>query len=1251
MTSARKLIHGDNQLRSLISSLLKNLKISDAISKDLRRLNSLQSGLGDKAAAYVSNGTDETVLSTLANLDCGSALGLTDRHTHDQVNVGRRIYLARQANDATLLARYAEVLSAAGGSNLDYLSGSKHTPLPLRLLFTLAGTGLMERPKRKSDYLIDQSDCTLSPEFSLSVCQASGGSAADLFDILFHDDSRWETRSEIRKLPEIFDFSALANSHSEALLTAGRRISAGGKVTLIKQLRKWEFFSEPAFRDYLIEMTADGAKSVRQEAVAAMMPLPQEQILPVAKERLSKGSAPVRSAMVSLLAGLQTPEALDILREHLKTEKTARIKAAIESALTVETVSSREAEKEDDATSYLALDGTRVEIPPKRMPSTAPEVTFGKEDLQHLSELIKKENAEIDRRNKTRTGLTRYVEPSLSSGFAKEIIKLLSGPPEEFLLEKNHLMRMFLYHTARDSWTIPALKRMPQDRALRFALRMSRDFDAAFHQNGYMASNAYLTHYVNSDGADYRVLEDLNATGVAQVQYGPWDDRKVRKAGPGDLIRNEMSREWFNYEVADLPQEAIWPLLAESFHVFDEAFGLRSADDLKPSRFHAIRFLQLLPKTPHRYYGPLLEVATGTTKTGRAEARAMLTGAPGLTERIIALLDDTRQDVRAGAAEWIADLDLREASKALRARLKKEKSDLARAAILTALSRLGIEISDYVGPKALLAEAEKVLKKAKFDKLEWLIGDHMPTLTYRSGQRVPSEVIKAWLFLANKLKQPGGNKLFDIYLDQLDPESARELSTWIFDAWINYDSQRPSDAEANAQAEQNADQTWKSRLRWQKDYTREQAFRELYNWIKSQYPNSGAATKGVLALAKHTDPAHAAASVRSYLKAHGSRTSQASSLLDLLAAKGDPLSLQIVISAATRLKQKGVQAYAGKLVEAVAEARDWTMDELADRTVPSAGLNDEGVLELPCGREEKPYSARMDDEFRLIVLNPDGKKIKGLPSGDDDATKASKKQLSTSKRELKQVITLQGERLYEALCAERRWLIQDWIRDFRDHPVMGRLTERIIWLGENGEGEILGAFRPTSEGDYVDAEDNEVEPRSFTSIRLAHGALLAADQAEAWSQHLADYEIKPLFTQFGRPLLTLTREQGNESRIEDRRGWTTDTFTFRGAASRLGYERGEALDGGYFNEYIKNFRSAGLSAVIEFSGNCLPEENLPAAAIHLEFVKLLNSNRRSRAVPLAEVPPVLLSECWNDYRDMVAKGSHDPDWEKKMPWM
>ncbi|UWQ12323.1 DUF4132 domain-containing protein [Aliiroseovarius crassostreae] len=1237
-------------MRGIISNLFNIPKVSNAISKDLQRLHAVERGLGDKAIAYVLKDKGGSVLSTLANVDASKILGLHSNYSDEPGDKARRRFLARQAQDASVLARYGEVLAAASGGAKDYLAGSKHAPLPLRILFTKAGLGLVKVTNSWPRKMIDATLCVLTPEFCVEICEAAGGSAEDLFDILYNDDGRWRSSDDIRRLTEVFDFAPLARRHQQDLLAAGRRMGAGGKVLLIAQMRKWEMFSDPEARAFLVDMSADSAKSVRHEAVQAMMTLPQDHILPIAKDKLDTGAATIRAAMVDLLAGLRSDAGFALLRDHLKSEKTARIKAAIESALTVEEVSQADEEDEGDRTSYLALDGSRVEIPPLTPLSKEPDVTFGAEDEKKLLDIITKENIEIDRRNEARKGKYNFVEPRLKPAMAAQIVKLFNNTGADLDRKGHTKLWQFLNFTARDKWTLDALSRMSPDRALRFFTATERDFYAAFHLNEWGAVQSGLVRYVNSEEADYRNLETLNVE-MGRIQSGPWNNRKTRKAVPGDLIRGELGHEWGNYDVMDLNRDALWPLLAESFDVFDEAFGLRAAGEPAPRKLRAIQFLQLLPKTPQRYYGPLLEVATGTTKSGRAEARAMLEGAPGLEERAIALLNDTRQDVRAGAAEWLADLGVKEAVKPLKARLKKEKSDLAKAAILTALSRLGVELSDYVGPKALMTEAEVILKKAKFDKLDWLVSDHLPALKYKGGQKVPAEVIKAWIFLANKLKQPGGNTLFDIYLAQLAPDSAKTLSTWIFDAWINYDTVRPGDDEANAYAEQHADQNWKTYLRWDKSYTREQAYRGLYNSIKTQYLNSGAATKGVLALTKHVDPAHAAASVRNYLKQHGSRTSQASSLLEVLAAKGDPLSLQIVISAATRLKQKGVQAHAGKLIEAVAEARDWSMDELADRTIPTAGLNDDGVLELPIGEEEKPYSARMDDDFKLVVLNPDGKQIKGLPAGDDDNTKASKKQLSASKRELKQVITLQGERLYEALCAERRWPVADWRRDFRDHPLMGRLTERVIWLGEDADGKIITAFRPTAEGDYVDADDNEVTPDSFTTIRLAHGALLSDDAAKAWAAHLDDYEVKPLFAQFGRPLLALDGEMGKETRIEDRKGWITDTFSFRGASTKLGYERGEALDGGYFNEYIKTFRSAGLCAVIEFSGNCLPEENVAAAQIHLEFAKLHGAGRRGRAVPLSEVPPVLLSECWNDYRDMVAKGSFDPNWEKKMPWM
>ena len=79
----------------------------------------------------------------------------------------------------------------------------------------------------------------------------------------------------------------------------------------------------------------------------------------------------------------------------------------------------------------------------------------------------------------------------------------------------------------------------------------------------------------------------------------------------------------------------------------------------------------------------------------------------------------------------------------------------------------------------------------------------------------------------------------------------------------------------------------------------------------------------------------------------------------------------------------------------------------------------------------------------------------------------------------------------------------------------------------------------------------------------------------------------------------------------------------------------------------------GLRAVIQFSGNCLPEENIPAALTSLGFTRL-NSRGwidEDDMVPLKQVPPILLSEVLADYRTLADKtGGYVADWQKKIPW-
>lgn len=283
----------------------------------------------------------------------------------------------------------------------------------------------------------------------------------------------------------------------------------------------------------------------------------------------------------------------------------------------------------------------------------------------------------------------------------------------------------------------------------------------------------------------------------------------------------------------------------------------------------------------------------------------------------------------------------------------------------------------------------------------------------------------------------------------------------------------------------------------------------------------------------------------------------------------------------------------------IAQRNGWSADELADRTIPTAGMDETGTIVLEYG--DRTFTAKLDAQQKLVLFNPEGKEIKALPAArktdNEELIKESKKLLTSSKKELKQVIELQTARLYEAMCAERVWSTADWQEYIQNHPVMRGLIERLVWL-EIKDDQVINQFRPSDDGCLLNLDDDEVELSAGSSIQLAHAALLSNDDRKAWIAHFKDYKVKFLFSQMDHtiPALDLTLTE-----IEDRKGWVTDTFTLRGVLTKMGYQRGQAEDGGSFCHYFKYFSSLDCYVYMEFSGSYVPEENIPAVLYSLSF--------------------------------------------------
>ena len=621
----------------------------------------------------------------------------------------------------------------------------------------------------------------------------------------------------------------------------------------------------------------------------------------------------------------------------------------------------------------------------------------------------------------------------------------------------------------------------------------------------------------------------------------------------------------------------------------------------------------------------------------------------------IAGLAGGRAEARVAAAQWLARLKDRAAIEPLEGAFRREKNDAVQGAILTALEALGAPLDRYLSAKDLAKSAGAGLRKGIPQELAWFPFDQLPGVRWEGrGEPVAEDILSWFLVQSCRLKTPEPGALLRRYCAMLRAEDREALGAFVLSAWLAQDLRPPTREVAEQRALENAQQTHAWIARYPRGFEgsvlRDMTFEQLVaHYLPGHLRRPGGSaigSKGVLALAAACGGAQIAPIVHQYLKEwYGHRAAQGKALIQMLAWVEHPAATQLMLSVRSRFRTKGFQEEATRQAQLLAERKGWTLDELADRTIPTAGFDESGTFELDYGGRK--FIARLGEELTIGVETGDGKPIGALPdarTGDDEAAvMGAKKRLAAARNELKSILTLQKDRLHEAMCTARMWRRDDWLAYLLKHPVVRRHCQRLVW-GSMENGNNARTFRPLDDGTLTDADDNRVTLAPGAIVRLAHDTNTEPRVRQAWLKHFEDYGQLPLFQQFGKGSYALPDDQREAAALGDFEGHMLDAYKLRGAAARLGYMRGAAEDGGWFYAYTKRFASLGVEAVVGFSGNPLPEENRKVALTSLSF-------RRGNGgeVALGEVPAGVLGECWNDVRLIAAEGSgFDPNWQSKV---
>ncbi|MHB1001336.1 MAG: DUF4132 domain-containing protein [Armatimonadota bacterium] len=1208
---------------------------------DFRKLNKLRPGLGDRALTYIVDGDCDTVLDELRKTQ-----GCSDAMCFQCIHSGYGFGYFK-----------AEIIGSCRNKLLNTIN-TDSDEFYARLARTYDATSSGSRYCRLSDYIPEWLEVILLEAVG---CEHGWGRAKEKPPVPFKaavvekmlkgmgSDPDLLLRAAIQMNPEdqvfgcyhpmftrLAGFEDYLGRYPETVVEYLKHRNYRFRVQALDLIARTLTSIDP-FIDAVIDLAVSGSIQVRNAADELIKKHPHV-LLPLVEEKLKSGNSEERGYAAACLRSIGGNEYAYVLEKQLQADTSDKAKMQIERAL------GRRSTAEKEVSISEIQDFGLTQIAPVDPYSPLPE-----EAVKALIDGMHDYNRQHKEVKASKKQSSWWQAKPISSHSIEQTTLIVQGKTpmhgsfaecEARRLDLGRGMSDYIRQRILEFLALPSVQLI---HVFRIAVILGEG-----QRNYWTNIDMYIRHFTDSHKVRVE-LREIEAVALAM------------KIEPEFVARLRLLQPYIVYFLLD--DDLTWPYFAENPGVLRSALGYdRTTDKRIPGnieqRHRALDIVAMFPEVPNPLLSILWDIALGTKSKDRGLAMQILNKLPGVEKEIVLALKNGKQDARTSAAEWLTSLGYRESIPAIQAALSKEKQDVPAASMMNALEALGVPIQDILHGDDLLVAAKSGLKNGIPSGLSWFPFDSLPSVRWReSGDRIPEEVITWWIAQQNKIGSPDPSPLITRYCSLMRDDDRESLGRFILQQWIAYDTKvvyTPEEALRKAEKEVS---NWAQQ--WPQHYgdpqQRNSAIQNLVRQYKSEFAGSAIKEKGVLAFVGACGGPAVVSLVEGYLKEwYGMRLSQCKAMVKMIANVDHTTAVQLLLSVANRFRTRSIQEEAEVCVKELAERKGWTIDELADRTVPTAKFDEKCEILFDYG--SRTLAARLEAGHKIIIRDAEGVVLGRLPNArkDDDPelVKAAKAELSSVKKELKSVLKMQKARLYEAMCIQRSWRPEDWRMFLYSHPILRYYCQGLVWLISEERG--TSTFRPLDDGTLTDAYDNEVVIMPDARIRLAHGCIVPNETRDAWIKHLADYEVEPPFEQFVKQDYELPEDKRMSTQLDDFHGYMIGGLKLRSKAEALGYIKSQAEDGGGFNEFQKVFSTLGMQAVIEFSGMYIAAEGQdnPVALINLHFMQTTPStNMRSSdqgMLTLGEVPPVLLSECWNDMREIAEYGSgFDAEWEKK----
>ncbi len=293
---------------------------------------------------------------------------------------------------------------------------------------------------------------------------------------------------------------------------------------------------------------------------------------------------------------------------------------------------------------------------------------------------------------------------------------------------------------------------------------------------------------------------------------------------------------------------------------------------------------------------------------------------------------------------------------------------------------------------------------------------------------------------------------------------------------------------------------------------------------------------------------------------------QAAMAIEALAEIGSDAAIAQLGKIGERSGFKSMRGKARRHLEALAQARGLTREELEDRTAPDLGLDARGGLDLDFGPRQ--FRVTLDADLRPVVQDAGGRPLADLPkprrSDHTGLATAAAARWRVLKSELRAAAGPATRRLETMLVTGRRVSPEIFLTSFARHAFVQNLSRRLLWGLFDDLAPDAGprtTFRLGEAQVAVDVVGECVDLVSESGmIGLVHPLQIASPVLDAWRTAFAGRAIAQPFPQLDRAIHRLSSaERAN-----------TVLYRFQGLVVEAGWLRGMGTRGWPFDRPVED---------------------------------------------------------------------------------